>query len=136
MQVNDQPILDQIIRGELRPCLENNKHNEKFTHKIINLNPSILGFKPQYKIDFYRYFNRKTKYYYKLITDEANNYCDRIIEMIVSDNDIRTIKYLLDDTLNKKLRTLLIDVAKLIKSNDYELNYIDPNKSDFDPDRD
>lgn len=48
---------------------------------------------------------------------------------------MQVIKYSLDETLNKKLRTLLKDTAILIKANDYDLNYINPYKLDYDPDR-
>jgi len=135
--MNNQPLLfDRIIRGDLRPWLEGNKHDEKFTAIAGDLKLLGTDFDQLYNIDFYRYFNNKTRYYHKLITNEANNYCNNIIELINADDDIRIIKYLLGDTLKKKLKTLLKDVGKLIKVNDYDLKYINPYKSGYDIDKD
>lgn len=69
--MNNQPIIfDRIIRGELRPWLDGNKHDEKFAPILGDLKQ--IGSESQllYEIDFYRYFNSKTKYYHKLITKE------------------------------------------------------------------
>lgn len=38
------------------------------------------------------------------------------------------IKYWLEDTLNKRIKTRLKDLGKLIKEKDYALTYIDPKK--------
>ena len=135
--MNNQPLVfDRIIHGNLRPWLDTNKHDEKFTQIIRDLKPIEQGFQPLYEIDFYRCFNCKTKYYHKLIINEADNYCNRVIELIRSDDDLRIVKYLLGNTLKKKLKTFLKDVGKLIKANDYDLKYINPYKSGFDVDTD
>ena len=135
--MNKQPgIFDRVLRGDLRPWLESNKHDEKFIHLIGDLKLTTPEFEPVYEIDFYRCFNSKTKYYQKLIINEANNYCNSIIDLIRSDDDIRIVRYLLSDMLKKKLKTLLKDVGKLIKVNGYDLKYINPYKSDPDTDKD
>lgn len=78
----------------------------------------------------------KKRSYHKLILHEVTDYCNRVIELIRGEDDLRVIRYLLSDTLMKKQRTLLRDVGKLIKANDYDLKYINPYKSDFDIDTD
>jgi len=135
--MNNQPIIfERIIRGNLRPWLETNRDEDKFTSIIGDLKLIEPDFQPLFEIDFYFFFNSQTRYYHKLITIEANNYCSRIIELIGSDADTRVIKYLLCDTLKTKLRTFLKDIAKLIKVNDLNLLYINPYKSSFDTDLD
>ena len=131
--MNNQPfIFERIIRGNLRPWLENNRLEDKFTTTIGDLKLIEPQFQPLYAIDFYLFFNSQTRYYHKLIINEANNYCNNVIELINLDSDTRTIEYLLYDTLRKKLRTLLKYNAKLIKANDWDLKYINPYQSSFD----
>ncbi len=130
--MDNQPILfNRIINGNSGPWLEANRHEEKFEAIISDLKPTEPDFGPIYEIEFYPFFNNKTRYYHKLITNEANRYCNQIIELIRSEDDIRIIKYLLNDLLKKKLRSLLKDVGKLIRINDYDLKYIDPYQSAF-----
>jgi len=135
--MNNQPLIfERIIRGDLRPWLENNRYEDKFAATIGDIKLIEPQFQPLYAIDFYFFFNSQTRYYHKLITIEANNYCSRIIELISSHDDTRVIKYLLYDTLKTKLRTVLKDIAKFIKTNDWDLKYINPYKSSFDTDID
>jgi len=135
--MNNQPLIfERIIRGNLRPWLETNRDEDKFNSTIGDLKLNELQFQPLYEIDFYLFFNCQTRYYHKLIINEANNYCSRIIELISFDDDTRVIKYLLYDTLKKKLRTFLKDIAKLIKVNDLNLLYINPYTSSFNTDLD
>lgn len=135
--MNIQPILfEQILRGDLQPWREANKHDEKFVPILGAIKQTEPEFQVLYTLEFYRYFNAKSRYYHKLITNEANNFCNQIIEQIGSDDDLRIIKYKLGEILKKKLPTLLRDTAKLIKANDYALIYINPHKSTFDSDTD
>jgi hypothetical protein len=135
--MNKQPLIfERIIRGDLRPWLEVNRHEEKFDSEIGDLIIIEPHFVPLYEIAFYPHLNAKTRYFHKLIINEANNYCNHVIELINSDDDIRIIKYLSGDTLKKKLRTFLKDTAKLIKARDLDLKYINPYKSSFATDMD
>lgn len=129
---NQSLLFDRILHGDLRPWLEWNKFDEKFAMLTADVKKISPNFQPLYEIEFYHCFNQKTKYYHKLIINEVTDYCNRIIELIRGEDDIRVLNYLLSDTLMKKLRTLLKDVGKLIRVNDYDLNYIDPCKSDPD----
>jgi len=101
-----------------------------------DLKRAASEFQAFYDIDFYKGFSSKTVYYQRLIVNEATDYCKRTIELIRGEDDLRIIQYLLSDTLKKRLRTLLKDVGKLIKANDYDLKYINPYKSNFEIDTD
>jgi len=90
----------------------------------------------KYKVEFFRPFNYKTSYYQKLILSEMNKYSDRVINSIKDEENIKVIKYWLNDTLNKKLTTRLIEIGKLIKEKNLDLIYIDPSKITFDLDTD
>jgi hypothetical protein len=127
--MNNQPLIfEEILRGDLRPWLDENKIDEKFVPIISDIATVKEEFDPIYEFDFYRFFNSRTRYYHKLITNEANRYCNQIIAEIGAETDTRVIKYKLGDTLKKKFRTLFRDVAKLIKAKDYDLVYINPHK--------
>jgi len=127
-------IFERIIGGNLRPWLDENMYENKFAASIGDLELIVPRFQPIYEIDFYPFFSNKTRYYYKLITNEANNYCNHVIELINSNDNIRVIRYLLVDTLKNKLRTLLKDSARLLKANNWGLKCINPYKSSFDAD--
>lgn len=133
---HQQSKFDRIILGDLRPWLELNRHEEKFASEIGDIKLVEPRFQPIYEIDFHLRFNSKTRYYHKLITNEVNNYCNHLIELISEENDPRVIKYLLRNRFKSKVKTQLKDVAKIIKANDYDLKYIDPQKSDFSVDKD
>lgn len=125
---NEITSLDEILyRGE-RPWLEHNSNDAKFAslHSVLKLEVPEFLFK--YEIQFERPFDHKTKYYYKYILNETRKHCQRIHTLISGDNNPKVIKYWLNDTLNKKLKTKLRDVGKLIKRKDFSLTYIDPRK--------
>lgn len=127
--MSNQPLIfEDIIRGGLRPWLDDNKVDEKFAPIINDIANSEPQFQPLFEIVFYRFFNARTRYFNKLIVNEANNYCNTCIAYIGSGDDSRVIKYRLGQILKKKLPTLFKDIAKLIKANDYDLLYINPNK--------
>ncbi len=131
--MNNQPILfERIIHRDLRPWLDENRYQDRVAPNISDLIQIVPRFQPLYEIEFCQFFNSRTRYYHKLITNEANNYCNHVIELINSNED----KCLLGDTLKTELRTLLKDIAKLIKANDWELRYINPYKSSFNIDID
>ena len=133
--MNQQPsIFDRIILGDLRPWLENNRHEEKFKSEIGDIKLVEPLFQQLYEIDFLPRLNYKTRYYHKLITAEANNYCNSLIALIGSKDDSREIKYFLREFRNK-VKSQLTEVSKTIQANNYNLKYIDPQKSDFSVDK-
>ena len=133
---NVPELFDQILYKNLRPWLDTNKPDEKFFPMISAVENFYPAFQSLYEVDFYKPFNNKTKYYQKLILNGSNKYCNFIIELINEDDNVQVQKYWLNDTLNKKLRTRLNDIGKLIKDNDYSLLYINPYKTTFNEDAD
>ena len=121
-------LFEEILRGNLRPWLDANKCDEKFVPLLGDITAIAPRFAPSYEFDFYRFFNARTRYYHKLITSEANNFCNQLLEHTDTNDDSRIIKYRLGVILKKRLPTLLKDVAKLIKANNYDLSYINPHK--------
>jgi DNA-directed RNA polymerase subunit L len=129
-------VFESIIHGELRPWLDSNKSDMKFAPMLSIVETVSPAFPVVYEIDFIRPFNNKTKYYSKLILNETNSYCNRIVELINEDKNEQLMKYWLNDTLNKRLKTRIKEVGKLINQNDYSLVYINPHKLSFDKDTD
>ncbi len=123
MKNNQLFPFERIIRGKLRPWLGKNRHEEKFVQNIRKIEIIEPQFQPFYEIDFYRYFNCKTKYYHKLILSESNNYCNRIIEMIGREEDPGNKKYRVSRSLNK-VKMLLRETAGIIHSQNYILIHI------------
>jgi hypothetical protein len=135
--MNDIPeIFNQILYNTLRPWLDINKPDEKFEPMIRELPTIEPHFHQTYEFDFIRPFNSKTRYYHKLIVNETNDYINHILKLIKADTDPNLMLYWLNDTLNKKLKTLLKDTGKLIKDNDLHLEYINPHKIIFKEDID
>lgn len=128
---NTLPILDRVIYTDLSPWNPsgNTSSDEAYKDALHELPTVEITHQPKYLLDFYRPFNYKTQYYAKLITGEANAYIDRIINLIEGSKTKTLKKYWLNDTLNKKLKTKIQDVGKLINTNDFALQYINPAKT-------
>jgi hypothetical protein len=125
---NEITSLDEILyRGE-RPWLEHNSNDAKFASLHPELKLEVPDFLFKYEIQFERPFDHKTKYYYKYILNETRKHYQRIHTLISDDDNPKVIKYWLNDTLNKKLKTKLRDIGRLIKRKDFSLTYIDPRK--------
>lgn len=133
---NAPDIFERILKLDLRPWLDENKPDTKFLPLLSELKDVEASFNRAYTLDFYYPFNAKTKFYRKLITNEINSYCNSIISLILDDTDEDIILYVLNDTLNKKLQTLIKDTGKLLRENDYTLAYINPKATTFDVDSD
>lgn len=133
---NDTKTLDNILYHSLRPWLDQNTLDEKFASKLSEVKIASPAFKFQYEIDFQRPFNHKTKYYSKLIINETIKNCNQLHELISRDNNPKLIKYWLNDSLDKKLKTRLTDIGKLIKAKNYFLEFINPRKITLEIDQD
>lgn len=132
---NDIKILDDILYHGLRPWLEQNTLNEKFAAMLGEVKVQKPAFTFQYEIHFEWPFNHKTKYYNKLILNETIQTINQLHQLITEDDNTSLVKYWLNDTLEKKLKTRLRDIGKLIKEQDYALSYINPKKTAFDIDQ-
>jgi len=132
---NSIPVFDEIQYKELRPWLPAFQYDEMFEAMHIEIKLVLPDTSFHYKINFYRPFNNKTTYYNKLLTNETEKYCQKIIRQIADQEDIKVQKYLLTDTLNKKLKSRLRDLGKLIKERQFDLAFINPKKTSFDLDQ-
>jgi len=132
---NQTEVLDQILYQGLRPWLENNSLDEKFASKLSSVKETSTVYPFRYEIKFHRPFNYKTKYYSKLILNSVKSDFVRLHDLIREDDNDKLKKYWLDDTLNKRLKTRLKDLGKLIKEKDFSLAYIDPQKTSFELDQ-
>lgn len=128
-------LLDKVLHKELRPWLEANNPDEKFASMISGIKNVEPTFQPKYEINFERPFNYKTKYYSKLILNEKINTINHLLDALHEDDSIQLLKYRLNETLNKKLKTKIQDIGKIIKDQQFELSYINPRKTTFDIDR-
>jgi macrodomain Ter protein organizer (MatP/YcbG family) len=132
---NQTKILDDILYQELRPWLGKNSLDQKYASKLSSVKEASTDFQFKYEINFHRPFDHKTKYYSKLILSNVKAECVKLIEMIREDNNENLIKYWIEDTLNKRIKTRLKDLGKLIKEKDYALTYIDPKNTSFELDQ-
>jgi molecular chaperone GrpE (heat shock protein) len=132
---NNLDKLDDILYNNMCPWHEENKPDEKFASLISEINP-VPDDSQQYEINFFRPFSNKTEYYQKYIVSETNAYCNQIKDLIDNSEDLKLKKYWYNDTLNKKLQTRLKDIGKLIKERNYDIAFINPQKSAFDIDAD
>ena len=132
---NQTKLLDDILYQELRPWLGKNSLDQKYASKLSSVKEASTDFQFKYEINFHRPFDHKTKYYSKLILSNVKAECVRLVELIKEDNNENLIKYWLEDTLNKRIKTRLKDLGKLIKEKDYALTYIDPKNTSFELDQ-
>lgn len=127
-------LLDDILYKELRPWLPENNPDEKYASMVSEVKAVEPSFPMRYQLEFPRAFNFKTKYYQKLVTREMNKYCNRVLTLIAEEDNDMVRKFWINDTLNKKLKSALKEVGKLIKEKQLDMTYIDPSKSTFDMD--
>jgi macrodomain Ter protein organizer (MatP/YcbG family) len=132
---NQTKILDDILNQGLRPWLEKNSLDDKFAPKLRSLKDTSTDYPFRYEINFLRPFDNKTKYYSKLILNTVKSDVERLYNLISEDDAENLIRYWLDDTLNKRLKTRLKDIGKLIKEKDFQLVYIDPKKASIELDQ-
>ncbi len=128
-------VLDKILYKELRPWLEANNPDEKFASMISEVIETKPTFQPKYQVNFERPFNNKTKYYSKFILTEKINATNNLLDTLQEDDNPQLIKYRLNDILNKKLKTRIKDIGKIIKDQKFEPSYINPKKTTFDVDQ-
>lgn len=132
---NQTKILDDILYQGLRPWSEKNSVDEKYAPKFRSLKEASTDYPFRYEIKFERPFDNKTKYYSKLILNTLKTDVERLYNLISEDGTENLISYWLDDTLNKRLKTRLKDIGKLIKEKDFDLVYIDPKKASIEFDQ-
>jgi hypothetical protein len=129
---NIQSQLDEILYHGLRPWLDSNKSYEKFTPLITKVKSVNLDFDPLYEFDFNRPLNSKSKFYYNLIINETNKYCNNAFVLITENDNILYQTRMFDDILKIELPKLLTDIIEVIKKNHFFLEYIDPRKVNFE----
>jgi hypothetical protein len=132
---NQTEILNKILYKGLRPWLVQNSFEVKFASLLRSLKELSFDFNFLYEINFFRPIDDKTKYYSRLIQNTVKVDIERISNLISEDNTENLIRYWLDDTLNKGLKTRLKDIGILIKEKDFALKYIDPKKPIIDVDQ-
>lgn len=136
MKNNKLLVLDEILYKNLAPWLAKNNPDEKFHDLIEEVKVIKPEFQYLYEFSFIRPFNQKTIYYKKLIINETTSYCNKVIDLINSCQDSKEKKYLINDTLNKKLKTRLKDIGKVINEKDYKVDFINSRNTPFNMDID
>src|SRR5690606_23494571 len=121
--------LDKILDYELRPWLAQNSMDDVFAAKFRSLKEYTPQQPLQFEIDFFRPFDNKTKYYSRLILNTVKSDFDALYQKIDEDRNENLIRYYLNDTLNKRLKTRLKDLGNLLKEKDYALAYINPKNT-------
>lgn len=124
--------LDKILYNNLQPWLETNKSSHRFESLISKIKTVESDFNPLYEIDFYRPQNKKAEYYYKLIINETNQYCNKVIALINEDNNEMRQQHWYDDTMEKVLPKRLNDVIELIIENHYFIEFINPRNVNYE----
>lgn len=128
-------ILDNILYKEMRPWLEANNPDQRFSAMISSIKLVQPTFQPKHEIQFERPFNNKTKYYSKLIHSEKIKTTNLLLEAMQEDDIPQLIKYRLNATLNKKLKSKIKDIGNIIKEQQFELSFINPRLTTFDVDQ-
>ncbi|WP_066219522.1 hypothetical protein [Formosa haliotis] len=121
--------LDKILDYELRPWLAQNSMDDVFASKFRGLKEYTPQQPLQFEIEFYRPFDNKTKYYSRLILNTVKSDFDTLYQTIDEDRNENLIRYYLNDTLNKRLKTRLKDLGNLLKEKDFALAYANPKNT-------
>ena len=122
-------LFEEMLWGKYRPWLEVNRFDDKWFPGELPLIPQPLH--SAWQFDFYRWFNFRTDFYYRLIVGETNRLCNLWIEALLRETDERIIGYRLNLLLKKRLPTLMRDTADIIRNRGYVLTLVDT--VDIDP---
>lgn len=128
-------VFDEILNHGLRPWLDHNSMDEIFYSKFHSLKEYSSRHPLQFEIKFERPFDNKSKYYNLLIRNAIKSHFDTIYEAMDEDRNENLIHYYLNDILNKRLKTHLKDIGKLLKEKDFTLSYIDPKNTSYQLDQ-
>ena len=128
-------VFDEILNHGLRPWLNHNSVDEIFYSKFHSSKEYSSRHPLQFEIKFERPFDNKTKYYNLLIRNSIKSHFDTIYEAMDEDRNENLIHYYLNDILNKRLKTHLKDIGKLLKEKDFTLSYIDPKNTSYQLDQ-
>lgn len=128
-------ILNDILNKGLRPWLSRNNPDEVFASKFRSLKEYTPQQPLQFEVEFFRPFDNKTKYYSRLILNTVKSDFDTLYNKIDEDRNENLIRYYLNDTLNKRLKTRLKDLGVLLKKKDYALTYINPKNTSYQIDK-
>ncbi|MBI9069923.1 MAG: hypothetical protein JEZ09_21710 [Salinivirgaceae bacterium] len=123
--------LDDILYKGLQPWLEENNSNEKFVKLQKKIKAVTPAFEPMWQINYHRPLSAKAEYYYALITNEATQYVNNIIELINEDDYLLRQQRWYTDTM-AKLQVRFNDIIELIKEHQYFVEFMDPKSQDFD----
>ena len=126
---NHLSVFDKILYGTERPWLGANTIDASYTSKISTIKLYKWNNPPLYDLKFERPFDRKSKYFKLFIENEKIKAINNLIEYIGEEDTPQLIKYRLNDTLHKKLKTRIQDLGKLIEEQDFNIDHINPNKS-------
>lgn len=132
---NHFSTLDEILYKGMRPWLPANNPDEKFASMISGVKQVEPNYSSSFELNFERPFNSKTKFYAKFIQIETIKTINNLLDVLQEDNTPQLVKYRLNDTLNKKLKTKLKDIGNIIKEQQFELSYINPRKTTFNIDQ-
>jgi len=132
---NHFSTLDEILYKGMRPWLPDNNPDEKFASMISGVKQVEPNYSPNFEVNFERPFNSKTKFYARFIQNETIKTINNLLDVLLEDNTLQLVKYRLNDTLNKKLKTKLKDIGNIIREQQFELSYINPRKTTFNIDQ-
>lgn len=110
---NNLDLFNKIIFGDLRPWINRGIHEDKYKQLTSEIKKESLTYIPNYKVDFKKPFNAKTKYFHTLIVNESIRYRNSICQL-VSEAEKESLKvFWVNTTLTKKIIPKIKDLLKV-----------------------
>ncbi len=135
IQKIDLQELDEILFGKWRPLLSPQKSDDHYSDLLDSYIHIARNEDLNFKVIFNRPFNSKTTFYYQLIQDALYVTVSHLIELVDNSPEPQLKAYWVNGVINK-LKTRFKDLHERIRSNNYDLKYIDPKHTTFDHDID
>ena len=126
--------IHNIMFGKLRPWLESTMQVDEFYKpEIRSLKTIQTAFNPHYELKFIRHFSNKTQYYKKLIDNDITDYCNTLFHETGNVGTNR-VKYKVNKA-NKDLYARIKELSEIIRTQNFDLSYINSSHVDFSTDK-
>lgn len=114
------PLFDSIMAGSLSPFLPENNYSAFLNEENYRIGLDSIPDEGRTGFSFYKPANFKCRYYYHKLVQETFLYCNEMLRFLQEEQDTDTRAYLRLTLLDKHLKTCLLRLGELIRSNNLQ----------------
>lgn len=125
------PLFDVLLQGKLNPMLAANHADMNYRWRLEEQIVEPAKDSGLYSLSFVKWTHHKTEYYRQLLLSETFAYCNEMITLLHSENNIQIRRYYREMILDRHLTTCLQRLGEVITESGLKLNsLIQPTPED------